>query len=89
VVWLVLAIKLIKAYQKALIDGIRKLKSNVRLIEQDLTSTDEKAHSLINHSDPKKVITALSLFERIEPIQHEKHLINLLASSSFEIKNTC
>ncbi|MBP1668116.1 MAG: hypothetical protein H6Q21_482 [Bacteroidetes bacterium] len=86
VVWLVIAIKLIKAYQKALMEGIRKLKSNVRQIEQDLTSTDEKAHSLINHTDPKKVITALSLFERIEPIQHEKHLINLLASSSFEIK---
>jgi hypothetical protein len=85
-VWLLLAIKLIKAYQKALIEGIRKLKSNVRMIEQDLTSIDEKAHSLINNSDPKKVITALSLFERIEPIQHEKHLINLLASSSFELK---
>jgi hypothetical protein len=86
VIWMVLAIKLIKAYQNALIDGIRKLKSNVRMIEQDLISIDEKAHSLINNTDPKKVITALSLFERIEPIQHEKHLINLLASSSFEIK---
>jgi hypothetical protein len=85
-IWLAIAIKLIKVYQKALIDGIRKLKSNVRLIEQDLTSIDERAHSLINHTDPKKVITALSLFERIEPIQHEKHLISLLASSSFEIK---
>ncbi|MBN1416067.1 MAG: hypothetical protein JW973_13280 [Bacteroidales bacterium] len=86
IAWLVVAIKLIKAYQKALIEGIRRLKSNIRLIEHELTSTDEKAHSLINHVDPKKVITALSLFERIEPIQHEKHLIGLLASSSFEIK---
>jgi hypothetical protein len=85
-IWLVCAIKLIKAYQNALIEGIRKLKSNVRLIEQDLISIDEKAHSLINHTDPKKVITALSLFERIEPIQHEMHLIGLMASSSFEIK---
>jgi ATP:ADP antiporter, AAA family len=84
--WLFIAIKLIKAYQKALTEGIRKLKSNVRQIEQELISTDEKAHSLINHNDPKKVITALSLFERIEPIQHENHLISLLASSSFEIK---
>ncbi|MBN2763626.1 MAG: hypothetical protein JXR41_11085, partial [Bacteroidales bacterium] len=86
IVWLFIAIKLVKAYQNALIDGIRKLKSNVRQIEQELINIDEKAHSLINHTDPKKAITALSLFERIEPIQHEKHLIGLLASSSFEMK---
>jgi AAA family ATP:ADP antiporter len=84
--WFLLAIYLIKAYQKALIEGIRRLKTNVRNVEQELLSTDEKAHSLINHKDPKKVITALSLFERIEPIQYENHLIGLLGSSSFEIK---
>ncbi len=86
VAWTVVTVKLVKAYQHALIEGIRKLKSSVRQIEQELISTDEKAHSLINHANPKKAITALSLFERIEPIQHEKHLIGLLASSSFEMK---
>ena len=86
IIWMVIAVKLVKAYQNALIEGIRRLKSSVRQIEQELISIDEKAHSLINHANPKKAITALSLFERIEPIQHEKHLIGLLASSSFEMK---
>jgi len=86
IAWMVVAVKLVKAYQHALIEGIRKLKSNIRQVEQELINIDEKAHSLINHANPKKAITALSLFERIEPIQHEKHLIGLLASSSFEIK---
>jgi hypothetical protein len=85
-VWLIVAVYLVKGYQRALIDGIRRLKSSIRQVEQVLTSTDEKAHSLINHTDPRKVITALSLFERIEPIQHENHLIGLMGSSSFEIK---
>lgn len=86
VLWLVTGYQLVKAYQNALISSIRKLKVNIRQVEQELINTDEKAHRLINHADPRKAITALSLLERIEPMQFEKHLIGLLGSSSFEIK---
>jgi hypothetical protein len=86
IIWLIIGYKLVKTYQSALITSIRKLKINIRQVEQELINTDEKAHRLINHTDPRKAITALSLFEQIEPMQYEKHLIGLLGSSSFEIK---
>ncbi len=84
--WLPLAIFLIKKYQDALRDTIRRLKSSKKAIEQELLNTDEKVHDLLNSSKPGQVIHALSLLEKLEPLKFEQHLISLLETGPQEIR---
>ncbi|MFO7370288.1 MAG: hypothetical protein R6X09_08475 [Bacteroidales bacterium] len=81
-IWMPVAVFLVKAYQKALRETIRRLKTSKRSIGMDLLNTDEKSHTLINSKDPVKSINTLSIIERIEPLSHERHIISLLGTDS-------
>ncbi len=85
-IWIPLTIMLIKSYQNALRETIRKLKTSKRAIEQELLNTDEKMHELINSNIFEKVIHTLSLIEKLEPLKYEMHILALLESSSGEIR---
>jgi AAA family ATP:ADP antiporter len=85
-VWLPIAILLVKSYQNALRDYIRRLKTSKRAIGQELLNSDEKSHSLINSPDHVKSVNALSIIERLEPLTHEKHLISLLETESADLR---
>jgi len=86
IIWLPVGIMLIRAYQKALRDYIRRLKSSKRTIGQEMLSIDEKSHFLINSSDPIKSVNTLSIIERLEPLTHEKHLVSLLGTGSQQLR---
>jgi hypothetical protein len=81
-IWIPVGIMLVKSYQNALRDTIRRLKTSKRSIEQELLNIDEKSHTLINSSDPVKSVNTLSIIERLEPLTHEKHLVSLLTTES-------
>jgi AAA family ATP:ADP antiporter len=85
-IWLPVSIFLVKGYQDALRDTIRRLKASKRSIEAELLNTDEKTHHLINSPNPVKSINALSLVEKLEPLTHEKHLLSLLGTDSPELR---
>lgn len=84
--WIPVGIKLVKAYQNALRDTIRRLKASTRNIGQELLNIDEKSHSLINSRDPLKSMNTLAIIERLEPLTHEKHLVSLLTTHSPELQ---
>jgi ATP:ADP antiporter, AAA family len=85
-IWLPVSIFLVKAYQNALRETIRRLKTSKRAIEAELLNTDEKTHHLINSPNPVKSINALSLVEKLEPLTHEQHLLSLLGTDSPELR---
>jgi ATP:ADP antiporter, AAA family len=85
-IWIPVGILLVKQYQSALREAIRRLKTSKRAIEQELLNTDEKTHSLINSINPVKSINTLSLVEKLEPLTHEKHLVSLLGTDSHELR---
>ena len=85
-IWIPVGIKLIKTYQNALREMIRRLKTSTRTIGQELQNIDEKTHALINNDDPLKSVNALSILERLEPLTHEKHLVSLLSTNSAELQ---
>jgi ATP:ADP antiporter, AAA family len=84
--WVPVGIKLIKSYQNALRETIRRLKVNTRAVEQELHNIDEKSHKLINSKDPVKSLNTLSILERLEPLTHEKHLVSLMVTNSAELQ---
>ncbi|HJZ41088.1 MAG TPA: hypothetical protein VJ203_12025 [Bacteroidales bacterium] len=86
VIWLLVGILLVKSYQVALRDTIRRLKASKRDLGQELLNTDEKTHTLINSDDPIKSIHTLSIVEKIEPLTHEKHLVSLLETNSPDLR---
>jgi hypothetical protein len=85
-IWLPIAIMLVRSYQNALRETIRRLKISIKDIKQELLNTDEKTHSLINHVNPIKSINALSIVEKLEPLTHEQHLVSLLGTDSHDLK---
>lgn len=85
-IWLPIGIMLVKAYQNALREYIRRLRASKRTIRQDTQNIDEKTHYLINSPDPIKSINTLSIIERLEPLTHQKHLGSLLKSDSVPLK---
>ncbi len=85
-IWFPLGIFLVKAYQDALREYIRRLRASKRTIRQDTQNIDEKSHALINNNDPYKSINTLSVIERLEPLTHQKHLASLLKTESVPLK---
>jgi hypothetical protein len=73
---------LVKSYQNALRETIRRLKTTKKDIEQGLLNTDEISHSLINGKDPVKSANTLAIVERLEPLSHERHLVSLLSTQA-------
>jgi AAA family ATP:ADP antiporter len=86
VLWFFVTVKLIKAYQNALKNYIKKIRTNIRAKEHDLPGIDKYFHRLLNSDDPEKVINTLSISENIEPISFEKHLIDLLNINSTKVR---
>jgi AAA family ATP:ADP antiporter len=84
--WLYISVILIKKYQTALKNSIKKIKTNVKAKEHDLPSVDKHFHKLLNSDIPEKVINALEISEHTEPISFENHLIDLLSVPSPEIR---
>jgi hypothetical protein len=84
--WIPVGIKLVKSYQNALREMIRRLRISTRTIGQELQNIDEKTHALINSKDPLKSVNTLSILERLEPLTHEKHLVSLLTTDSSELQ---
>jgi ATP:ADP antiporter, AAA family len=85
-IWIPVGFLLVKQYQNALRETIRRLKAVKRTIGQELLNTDEKTHSLINNTNPVKSINTLSLVEKLEPLTHEKHLVSLLGTDSHDLR---
>jgi AAA family ATP:ADP antiporter len=85
-IWLPIGILLVRSYQNALRETIRRLKASKRAVGMELLNTDEKSHSLINSKDPVKSINTLSIIERLEPLTHEKHLLSLLGTDSTDLQ---
>ncbi len=84
--WLFVAVKLIHAYRSALQNTIRRYKSAKKTREQELFLADEKLYELVNHKSHLKVISSLSISEKIEPIRFEKHLTSLIAINSPKVQ---
>jgi AAA family ATP:ADP antiporter len=85
--WFYVTIKLIKAYQDALQNNIRRYKATKRKDEREVSATDEKLLALINHGSSGKVISSLRISESIEPVAYENHIINLLNYSDPEVQD--
>jgi HEAT repeat protein len=84
--WVPIGFLLVKYYQQALRDYIRRLKASKRMMAQEILNVDEKSHFLINSKDPVKSVNTLSIIERLEPLSHEKHLVSLLGTESAPLK---
>ena len=84
--WFFIAIKLINAYQAALKNSIKKIKTIVKAKEHDLSSVDKHLHKLLNSDIPERVINTLAISENTEPLSFENHLIDLLNIPSSEIR---
>lgn len=85
-VWIIIAIKLVKAYQSALKNNIKKIRTIVKAKEHDLSSVDKHFHELLNSDVPGKVISVLTISAYTEPLSFENHLIDLLNIPSPEIR---
>jgi HEAT repeat protein len=86
VFWLYIAVILIKKYQSALKNSIKKIKTNIKAKEHDLPSVDKHFHELLNSDIPDRVINTLEISENIEPLSFENHLKDLLSVPSPEIR---
>ncbi|MBN1159565.1 MAG: hypothetical protein JXA61_09305 [Bacteroidales bacterium] len=84
-IWIPVTIMLVRSYQNALRETIRKLRTSKRTVEQDLLNADEKTHELLNSEQSEKVIHTLSLLERIEPLKYEEHIISMLGINQADI----
>ncbi|MGD2035920.1 MAG: hypothetical protein PVF73_12735 [Bacteroidales bacterium] len=86
VVWTFYAIKLIKSYKNALQETYRKLR--IRHAEDHKKeSYTEKIRKILVGEDPLKVINAMKLSARIEPLAYEKSLQRMLANPQPIIQN--
>ncbi len=78
IAWIFVTVKLVKTYQDALQNNIRRYKATKQTGEFVFSAADEKLLALINHDSSEKVISSLHISERIEPVAYENHIINLL-----------
>jgi ATP:ADP antiporter, AAA family len=85
--WIYIGIKLVKSYQSALREFIRRLKTSKKAVGQSTTDIHARLQSLIYNSNPVKSINALAIVERLEPLVHEKQMVLLLDHDSAELRN--
>lgn len=86
IAWIFVTIKLVKAYQGAINENIRKLKRNLKATEGDLVRIQDRYRNLLNSESETKIINTLKFTENIEPVSHEKFLVYLVAHTSDEVK---
>jgi hypothetical protein len=85
-IWFLLAVRLIKLYKKALQDSFKKLRIAARVSYNLHENYDEKIRKILVGDDPVKVINAMHLSSRIEPLEYEKSLQRMLANPQPEIQ---
>ncbi|MCG8699816.1 MAG: hypothetical protein MI922_17310 [Bacteroidales bacterium] len=76
-VWIVISVKLIKLYRKALENNIRKIKFSPSQ-KAHLDSFDEQIRNVINTNDPNKLLVAMEVLAKVQPLLYEKMLVRLL-----------
>ncbi len=76
--WALISVKLIRFYKQALQESIRKLKIGLSHSSQSGSSRAEKIHNLINSNDIEKIKHTLSIEKKTNPLNYEKHLVNLI-----------
>ena len=86
VLWFLLTVRLIRKYKIALQDSYRKLRIS-RTGHYRQTSYNEKIRKILVGDDPVKVINAMKLSARIEPLSYEKGLQRMLANPQPAIQN--
>ena len=86
VIWFIVAIALVKSYQKALQNTVNKFRRTKKTDDKELLLVDQRLFGMVNHKSPGKVIAALSVSEKMQPIEFEKHLSSLLAISIPEVQ---
>ncbi len=79
IVWFWLSVKVVKLYKSALQESYRKLRIN-RGKYQLTESYTEKIRKILVGDDPVKVINAMQVSARIEPLTYEKGLQRMLAN---------
>ncbi|MFO7659037.1 MAG: hypothetical protein R6W78_18405 [Bacteroidales bacterium] len=87
IAWLFVSIKLIKSYQGALLASIKRFRTSKIHRDQELSATDEKMMSLINHGSPEKMISSLYISEKFEPVSYENHVLSLLNINSEKVQD--
>ncbi len=87
IVWIFVAVLLIKAFQNALRIYIKRIRATKRENEIELSAVDEKLQWLLNHGTDEKIISSLQISERIEPIAYENHIVNLLHYDDESVQN--
>lgn len=87
IAWIFIGVRLIKSYQNALQNNIRRYKATRQTRESEFSAADEKLLTLINHGNSNKVISSLRISETIEPVAYENHIINLLNYSDQEVQD--
>lgn len=86
IVWFFISVKLIKLYKAALQESYKKLKIS-RAVVHHTESYTEKIRKILVGDDPVKVINAMRLSARIEPLTYEKGLQRMLANPQPAIQN--
>ena len=78
-IWFWFSIRLIKSYKTALQESYKKLRIN-RARFHETESYAEKIRKILVGDDPVKVINAMQVSARIEPLTYEKALLRMLAN---------
>ncbi|MBN1598115.1 MAG: HEAT repeat domain-containing protein [Bacteroidales bacterium] len=84
--WFISGVKLIKAYKNALQESYKKLRIG-RTAELHFESYNEKIRKILVGDDPVKVINAMKISSKIEPLSYEKSLRRMLANPEPAIQN--
>lgn len=85
-IWFYITVKLVKQYRIALQESYKKLRISARASFHHAESYNEKMRKILVGDDPVKVINAMHLSSRIEPLEYERSLQRMLANPQPEIQ---
>ena len=85
--WTYVAVRLIKKFQNALQQSIRRFRATKNTGSDEFTAVDEKLLGIINHGSFEKIISSLRISEKTEPVSYENHIINLLNYNEINVGN--
>ncbi len=82
VIWIILSIKLYKAYKNNLDDSLNTLKTSEHIENNTLTGT-----FVLSNNNTSQNLIRLNIFKKTNPLSYEKHLPSLLTHNDNTIKN--
>lgn len=85
--WLFFGIKLVKGYRAALQDTYKRLRISAKSTFSTSETYTEKIRRILVGDDPVKVINAMHISSRIEPLEYERSLQRMLANPNPEIQS--